>query len=164
MKIFVNASFSEVSQPGSTSVLFNNSFSSSVSTLRPWDRMRYMSYPIITTPPFLCHFCRALSRSGRAFNVATSVTWNTFLWIKVNTLTDQSFFNFIFTAYLDFFIFYVVLPFLELTDPVEDGIKRTHDQGCFEVQLWWEQHCMEERYHLRKKKTSEYKTMKLQQN
>lgn len=65
----------KVTAPGFTSMLFNSFFSSSL-VFWACDRMRYISYPIITTPPSLCHLCRALSRSWGCFTVASCVTCN----------------------------------------------------------------------------------------
>lgn len=53
-----------------------------------------------------------------------------------------------FFGYLDFIFPHVVLPFPELTDPVEDGIKRTHNQSSSKFQFCGQQHCVEERHHL----------------
>lgn len=67
-----------VTIPGSTSNLWNSFFQCASSIFWPSDRLRYNSYPIIVTPPLLCHLCRALSRSGRCFFVTSSVTCNIF--------------------------------------------------------------------------------------
>lgn len=74
--ILITSRHYKVTVPGSTRMLFNAFFPSSSLIFLASDRMRYISYPIIITPPSLCQFCRALTRSAGCFTVASSVTCN----------------------------------------------------------------------------------------
>lgn len=74
-----------ISEPGFTNKDFSSFFNSSVAALGPRDRTVYILYPMIATPPSLCHRCRALIRSLGWFMADNTVTWNIYFF----TLSSQ---------------------------------------------------------------------------
>lgn len=63
--------------PGSTRVFWKVSLSFLLLMFLPCVRFRYISYPMIITPPISCHRWRAYARSCGLFTVASSITWLT---------------------------------------------------------------------------------------
>lgn len=134
------------SVPGFTRTFCSSFFNCSLLIFLAEDMMRKLSYPMIMTPPSLCHTRSAAIRWERDFTVPSSETWTTKLVFFCTSLFYWL--NPKWCSYFDSVLPHVALPFIELIDPVEDSIEGTNDQSSVELQVLWQQHRVEEGHHL----------------